>query len=280
MQFFWRRFGLGMLPLPGFWLVGPRGLLGGVLLWKRRSALAILYLFVISYMVGVIIFFVNGRFRLPVIPVLIVFASYALCYLYAEFRAKGMAFGKALLVLVACVVLVDTDYLTFRGVRALDEAVSHYTLGTAYLKMDRKLDAMASFEAAHAIQERYPTRGYAQIAGGVDYQLGALYKEKGYSSRAIEAFRRIRRDDPAAVPASAELGALYEETRQYPEAIQAYQFVLAAQPRDARSLLGLARAYRGAGDRAKSDECLARLREMYPSDSAVQAEIERIERTP
>jgi tetratricopeptide (TPR) repeat protein len=280
MQFFWRKFGLGVLPLPGFWLVGPLGLLGGVLLWKRRSELAVPYLFVVSYMIGVVLFFVNGRFRLPVAPVLMVFAAYALCYLYSGFRAKSKDFGKALLVLGVCVFIVDIDYLTFRGVRAVDEAVSHYTLGNAYMKMDRKREALSSYEAVHALRLRYPSPGYAQIAGGVDYQLGMLYKENGFSSRSIEAFSRIHRRDPSAVPAARELGSLHESARRFPEAIQAYRLVLATEPRDAFSLVGLARTYRKAGDRAKSDETLARLRQLYPNDAAVQAEIEEIEKLP
>lgn len=280
IQFFWRHFGLGVLPLPGFWLVGPLGLLGGVLLWKRRNEMALLYLFAISYMVGVVVFFVNARFRLPVAPVLMVFAAYALCYLYSALRERRGDLGKALVVLAVCVFIVDTDYVTFRGVRALDEAVTHYTLGNAYLKMDRKIEALTSFEAAHAMQQRYPTPGYAQIAGSVDYQLGVLYKENGYTSRSIEAFKRIRRDDPAAVPASRELGALYEGARQFSEAIKSYQFVLAAEPRDAQSLVGLSRVCRKTGDRTKSDEIIARLREVYPNDAGIQSEIEAIERLP
>ncbi|UCH83212.1 MAG: glycosyltransferase family 39 protein, partial [Candidatus Latescibacterota bacterium] len=66
IQFFWNRFGLGMIPLAGFWLIGPLGLLGGALLWPRKRHLSLLYLFVLTYMAGVVLFFVNGRFRLPV----------------------------------------------------------------------------------------------------------------------------------------------------------------------------------------------------------------------
>jgi tetratricopeptide (TPR) repeat protein len=277
IQFFWHRFGLGRIPLPGFWLIGPLGLLGGVLLWRRRRELSLPYLFVLSYMVGVVAFFVNGRFRLPAAPVLIRFAGYALCYLYSALRSNSRDLAKALAVLAVCVVVVDYDFVSFRGVRALDEAISHYELGNAYIKMDRKREALAAFERAHAIQQRYPTRGYLQIAGTVDYHIGVLYKERGYASRAVEALERIRPDNPAAVAANRELAVLYEQTRRFSDAIRAHQTVLAAVPRDAESLIGLARVYKSMGDIAGFEEALSRLRTAYPNDSRIEAEIRRLE---
>ena len=277
IQVFWQKFGLGRIPLPGFWLVGPLGLLGGVLLWRRRKELSLLYLFVLTYMVGVIVFFVNGRFRLPVAPVLVLFAGYALCYLYAAFRANRRDLGKALAVLAVCILVVDYDFVSFRGVRALDEAISHYELGNAYLKMDRKSDALAAFERAHAMQQRYPTRGYLQIAGPIDYQIGVLNRERGYASRAVEALERIRPDDPAAVAANRELAVLYEQMRRFDNAIRAHQTVLAAAPRDAGSLIGLARVYKSMGDQAGYDRTVSRLRAAYPNDPRIEAEIRRLE---
>ncbi|MCK5407977.1 MAG: tetratricopeptide repeat protein, partial [Candidatus Krumholzibacteria bacterium] len=223
------------------------------------------------------VFFVNGRFRLPVAPVLLLFAGYALCYLYAAFRTNRRDLGKALAVLAICVLVVDYDFVSFRGVRALDEAISHYELGNAYLKMDRKSDALTAFERAHAIQQRYPTRGYLQIAGTVDYQIGVLNKERGYASRAVEALERIRPGSPAAVAANRELAVLYEQMRRFDKAIRAHQAVLAATPRDAGSLIGLARVYKSMGDQTRYDETVSRLRAAYPNDPRIEAEIRRLE---
>ena len=277
IQFFWREFGLGRIPLPGFWLVGPLGLMGGVLLWRRRKELAFFYLFVVTYMVGVVAFFVNGRFRLPVAPVLVVFSAYALCHLYYALRANKRDLPKALVILAVCVFIVDYDFVKFRGVRALDEAISHYSLGGAYLEMGRKLDALRAYERAHSIQQRYPTRGYLQFGGEVDYQLGVLYRQQGYTSRAVEAFERIHPNDPASVPATRELALIYEQLRRFPDAIRAHQAVLAALPRDIDSLLGLARVHKSVGDQAMFDEYVARLRTLYPNDPQVEAQIQRIE---
>jgi 4-amino-4-deoxy-L-arabinose transferase-like glycosyltransferase len=77
IYFFWHLAGMKYLPLPGFWLIAPLAILGGFLLWRRRAELSMFYLFVGLYSLGVIVFFVNARFRLPVVPVLTLFSAYS-----------------------------------------------------------------------------------------------------------------------------------------------------------------------------------------------------------
>lgn len=280
IQFFWREFGLGKVPLPGFWLVGPLGLLGGFLLWGRRRDLVFLYLFVISYSIGVIVFFVNGRFRLPVVPVLIIFSSYSLMYLYSALRKHRRLLPKALIVLVICVVVVDYDYVRFRGVRSLDEAATYLALGNAYMEQNRKSAALSAYEQAYSIQQRYPTQGYRQIAGTVDYQLGVLYNEKGYASRAVDALERIAPRDPRSLPANQLLAPLYEQLGRTGDAIRANQSIVAADPGASGALLALARLYRRAGDLEQSQQYIDRLRSTHANDPAIEEEIRRIESNP
>lgn len=59
----------------GFWLVGPLGLLGWLANTRRAREQFPLWGFTLVYTASVVLFFVNARFRLPVVPVLIVYAS-------------------------------------------------------------------------------------------------------------------------------------------------------------------------------------------------------------
>jgi pentatricopeptide repeat protein len=276
IQFFWKRFGLGKIPLPGFWLIGPLGLLGGILLWRRRRNLSLLYLFVISYMVGIVVFFVNGRFRLPVTPVLIIFAAYATCHLIEAVRLKSTDFLKGMMIFLVCLFVVDYDYISFRGVRALDETVSYYELGNAYLRLDDKEAALAEYEKAHAIQVRYPTRGYMQIAGTVDYNTGTIYWEKGLYARAIEALERVPDNDPRAVQAKGILADCYVKRGRVEDAIQIYKSMIAQNPVDVRSLFGLGIAYRMTGEYDRAEEALRKILEIQPpSDGSINLELAR-----
>jgi tetratricopeptide (TPR) repeat protein len=276
IQFFWERYGLGKIPLPGFWLVGPLSILGGVLLIRRWREHSLLYLFVLSYVVGVAIFFVNGRFRLPVVPVLIILASYAILRTYAAIRARSLETFRIISILVLGVFIVDTDYLVFRGVRAFDETVSHYELAIAYLKQGDKYSALTHLERVIDIQKRYPTPGYSQIAGRVDLNIGVLYWERGLYSRAAEAFERIPDSDPNAIMKASYLAECYLKTGRIDQAIAVYGRTLEKAPNDPGSLLGLGVAYRAAGDLEKSQHAIEEVMRVRPrQDGSANLELAR-----
>jgi 4-amino-4-deoxy-L-arabinose transferase-like glycosyltransferase len=278
IQFFWRKFGLGALPLPGFWLIGPLGLAGCILLWRKRRELAPLYVFLISYMVGVVIFFVNARFRLPVAPVLIVFAAYALSYIWVAFRSRAPSAVTAAAITVVCVGVVDLDFVRFRGVRAIDEAISYYTIGQAYMKQERHTAALEAFETAVDIQRRYPTSGYRQIAGTIDYQLGTLYRDRGNAQRAIEAFGRVQREDRLWAESRYAITDLLTRTGRPSEAIEVLEEVVRVVPNDPTALIGLARIHRHLGHRDEAAALIERLRTAWPGDPTVQSQIRAYER--
>ena len=119
-----------------------------------------------------------------------------------------------------------------------------------------------------------------QIAGTVDYQIGMLYRERGYGARSIEAFERIQTQDPAAIPARRELAVLYEQANRLGEAVRSHQIVLAAIPGNISSLVGTARVYKRMGDRVNYDNAIAQLRSLYPGNTQVENEIRRLESAP
>jgi len=258
IQFFWKRFGLGKFPLPGFWIVGPLALLGGFLFWRRRKELSLLYIFVATYMIGVVVFFVNARFRLPVVPVLIIFSSAAAMYAVHAIRAKSPNALKALVGLLVCVAIVDYDFVTQRGVRAFDIAVSHYELANGYLKTGDTDRAIVEFEAAYNTNQRYPTRGYAQIAGHVEYQLGSLYSIRGRHNDVVSLLSQSRGSDPRSMEARYLLADSYVRLSRPNEAIQVYQAILDQAPDDQRARIGLGGALREVGEVDRSEVILTR----------------------
>lgn len=276
IQFFWRHFGLGIVPLPGFWLVGPLGLLGGILLWSRRRDFVLLYAFTLGYMASVVLFFVNARFRLPVAPVLIVFAAYGVCHFFDAIRSGSSDLLKLSTLLVLCVAVVDYDYLKFRGVRAYDEQVTHYILGNAYYDMGENDEALIEYETARANFERYPTQGYKQITGVIDYRLGSLYHEKQRYTEAIRTFERLRLQDPSTAEVRYLLADSYLHMNQWRKALDMYRVILERSPNDERALLGLARTHRGLGDPEMMEATLKRLEALYPGNPRVAAEVRAI----
>ncbi|MBN2563224.1 MAG: glycosyltransferase family 39 protein, partial [Phycisphaerae bacterium] len=88
------------LPL-AFWLVGPLGVLGLLLSLRQARRLFPLWGFVIIYMLSVVAFFVTARYRVPVVAVLIVLGSYAVCWFVdAIRRSRWKPLAGAVLVLL------------------------------------------------------------------------------------------------------------------------------------------------------------------------------------
>jgi 4-amino-4-deoxy-L-arabinose transferase-like glycosyltransferase len=279
IYFFWHLAKMKYLPLPGFWLVAPLAILGGVLLWRRRADLAMFYLFVGLYSVGVIVFFVNARFRLPIVPVLCLFSAYAAVYLWRAFREKQFGMVKALLVVAAAAALVNSDYLYRKQMRAYSEAFSNYTLGEAYLKMGSKGTALSHFARADEINRQYPTSGYRMIQRNVDYNLGSLLWEEGMCSRAVEVLERVGGKDELTVHALDCLGDCYLKRKDVANATRVFQRLATISPQDQRGIVGLARCAAATGDYAKAETMLHEIvdprRSVYPPAYVALAEAQR-----
>lgn len=279
IYFFWHLAKMKYVPLPGFWLVAPLAILGGVLLWRRRADLAMLYLFVGLYSIGVIVFFVNARFRLPIVPVLCMFAAYGALYLWRGIREKQFGVVKALLVVAAAAALVNSDYLYQKQMRAYSDAFSNYTLGNAYLKMGSKGTALSHYERADEINREYPTPAYRLIQREVDYNLGTLLWEEGMCSRAIEILERVGGNDEFTLHALDCLGDCYLKRKDVANATRAYERLASISPADQRGVAGLAQCAAMTGDYAKAENMLNQIvdpkRAVYPPAYIALAEVQR-----
>jgi len=259
IYFFWDLAGMKYIPLPGFPLVTPLGILGMFLLWPRRRELSLLYLFVLSYSLGVVAFFVNARFRLPVMPIIIIFAAYAVAYIVAHYRERSARNITALVVLAFAAVLVNAEFMWFKRVRAYSNAISHSTLGGAYLEMGLKDTALRHYQMAHDINAENPTTAYDLIARDVNYHMGAILWEQGLCSRAIEVLEQVGGNDLYAIAAQDYLGDCYLWQGDVPRALAAYRRLQQIDPEDMRGATGLGRCYLALGDYAKAEEYLTPL---------------------
>ena len=99
---------LRLLPV-GFWLVGPLGIAGAVLAWNiPRSRMLLVVL--IQYVLVTIAFFVADRFRLPVVPILCVFAGLEVQQASFALASRNLrTLSKIVIGVVMGVLLVDTN---------------------------------------------------------------------------------------------------------------------------------------------------------------------------
>ena len=229
-----------------FGLLAPLALVGLGLSYRngllRHREPLLLALFAGAYMLTVVAFFVSARYRLPVIPILLMFAAYSgrefyLLWQRRAYRSLLAAGGAACLLAVVCNA----------GVGAMNvegDAHTHYRLGYVYEKKGLPINAIAGYEKALALD---PELRWAR------FNLASLYARSGEYNRAAAGYGEFVRRFPEVARARLALGNVYLHTGRYAAAIETYEGLLAAEDADAADLygrLGYAHAQLGQWEQA------------------------------
>jgi tetratricopeptide (TPR) repeat protein len=223
-MYFWaERFApvVNFLPL-GFGVIGPLGLLGLVLCRRRALELFPLWGTVLVYMAAVVPFFCSARFRLPIVPVLMVLGAWAVVSgLRALRRRQWRAVAAGAAVLCAAGVLVNLTPHEQAGREG--DVISLVTLGDVYQDVGRPELAVPEYQAALAVAP-----GDLQAACGLGESLAKLNR----LPEGIDAFRRAlngpcedraRNDDARLAALHSHLASALATINDYPEAIAHYQ---------------------------------------------------------
>ena len=91
------------LPLVTFGAIIPFALLGMIVLWRSWRHHALLYGFFFAHFIALIAFFVNGRYRLVVLPVLLIYGAASFKWIYLQVKEKRYV---PLGVTVVCILLL------------------------------------------------------------------------------------------------------------------------------------------------------------------------------
>ncbi len=222
------------IPVGTFGVVAPLGLFGLALAVRRRKRVGLLILFGLSFMASVVPFFITGRYRLAIVPVLLVGAGFAVESLWRAARGKdwrALAIAAISIAVLSVAVGIDTIEFSFAAMHNAVGAIrgrqgdmtgavedfrkavganpndlsSRHNLGLALLELGRYDEAAEQFQHAVARHPRY----YEAWQG-----LGRAHAEAGRTAAALEAWGAIVNMEPPA-PASVleEVHRLMSETR-------------------------------------------------------------------
>ncbi len=194
------------MPL-GFSVLGPLGILGFVLvlLGKERGRQFPLWSFLLVYTASVVAFFVCSRFRAPVLPVLMVFASYAVYWLIDALRTRAQGrLATAAIVLLPAALLVNVTPSNLRG----DDSNGYMQLGVAEGTLGHMDLAIEYLEEAVRINDK---NVFAHTL------LGKVLHQRGQSKEAIEHLHKALITDPRKVDALEYLLDIYFDLGQFAE---------------------------------------------------------------
>ncbi len=172
-----------------FGIIGPLSLIGLILSLKKRGPIPLLlFLFVATYMLSVILFFVTDRYRIPAVAGLIIYASYAIIMFFDY--ATSMDFRTASLMIVSCAALLVMLNLNTGTDTRIDP--EYYFLKGADLMQARDYrDALVSLDTATKLDPSNPDAFYRK--GIVCMKLGEekSAKESFDSAMKLEPLYRV-----------------------------------------------------------------------------------------
>jgi tetratricopeptide (TPR) repeat protein len=240
-------------PFISFGLIAPLALLGILLSLKRKKSAQPVDLFIVSYMVSVILFFVSARYRLPVVPFLIVFSSYAICRFVEMARTRKI---KSVTICGSIIVLFYTGMnINFKYFEKDFSALHYNNLGAVYVKTGKLDDAIITYKRALSVNP-----GLAETHSN----LGVAYVQKGMWEEAVTECRKALSIKPDFAEAYYNLGLAYGNKRMWDEAIPAYKKALLHRPVYAEAYYNLGLAY---GTKGMWDEAIIAYKKTLASKS-------------
>lgn len=283
--------------LPGFPLVAALFWLGlvvwiaSVLRGKYRgvsgnqlSLLLLVLLFLSFYLVSFLPFFVNGRARIPTVPILMLFGGYAVQTVVDAARSRrywtlfclaacGAGFLAAFSVEVFPVKPDEARWYYQRAdswirrgeiEKARAEArevithegapYMHQRLGRYFASLGLFDDAVAQYEAGLARDPQYQD---------LLYLLGMALKEKGDAAGAESRFKQALDLNPYDARALNELGQLYLDQGRNEEALNAFNKAFEAAPGYGDVIDNISRAMKAMN---RVDEVIDRYRKLLEAD--------------
>jgi len=287
-------------PLFEFSLIGPLALCGLFYSWRRgrETKISLLYVAILLYAFSLVLFFVVGRYRAPVVPLLFPFAAIAITHFVEEVskrRWKGLAVLTAVLVIFG--ILVNhrrADYPISR-----DFSREHYMLGSAFRKAGLLPDAVREWEQALAERPDYKEALNnltlaknimredslrqavlsSPLDAGAHLEYGVVLLDLQKDSLALAEFQQAIRLNPSLARAWDRLGFYYATRgRNYAQSEEALSKAVALEPDNPSYWTNLGNCHFESGDKKAALACWRRALALRPEDSVLRNNISALQR--
>jgi tetratricopeptide (TPR) repeat protein len=208
------------IPSPSFGIICPLGILGMALALRKRREAWLLLLFILAYSATITVFFVVARYRLPMVPALMVFAAYAVWWWIQTLSSRGYRYGLA--ALAGFAALFALVHINFYGIDPMSGyAQSYYRLGTI---QEKKGDFPEAYESYLKAVDLDPEMAAAYV------NLGILGSRMQRFDEAQSSLRRAVELDPDYAKAYYNLGLVYAEQAMNDSALGAFERALELKP--------------------------------------------------
>jgi len=172
--------GMSFIPMFLFAIISPLGLVGALLCFFKDRRYWIFPIIIFGYMFTVIAFFVTGRFRIPVVPLLSITAGFTLYEIYKGWIHRNY---KRAIILFASILLAGLfAWTNFYNHHDRSMAMANYSLGNMFMKKGDYQSARAQYEIAinqgHCVPNAYLNLGVIAFYDGDTSSARSYFEEE------------------------------------------------------------------------------------------------------
>ncbi len=198
-----------------FGILLPIAVLGVVVGWPARGRIWPFYAMAGTYAASVVFFYVSARYRLPLVPFLMLFAAVALALL-PDFARSTERIRLAAILLTAIVFAIFVNWPLWPA--GLMRAVTENNLGNALQTSNRLHDAETHYRRAIDVHPEYAP-AYVN--------LGEVLLAQNRPEQAVEVYKQARAIAPAGIDLDTRMGTAMLRAGRSGDAVSAFQQALA-----------------------------------------------------
>jgi 4-amino-4-deoxy-L-arabinose transferase-like glycosyltransferase len=256
---------LKLLFLP-FALIGPLGICGLVVLFRSGRNRSVVSLFLGCAILSILAFFVNTRYRLPAVPILILLAAFFIAWAAREISRKRFK----IVALMAAVAVGLFLLVSHRAMVKMNNSAAYAMLGNYFVENDNVAKAAEAFAEAYRLA---PENADAII------NYARILRRQNRLQESADLYKRAYDRMPRFPHLALEYGSLLETLGWREEAGRLYRETLLNGKTQEQVLACklLAHSALTAGKREEAISWIKRALDIAPQDLQLAKLLERIE---
>jgi tetratricopeptide (TPR) repeat protein len=255
----WGKFGFP------FGLLLPLAVIGLIFNWRKVRAPV--WLFLILYPASIILVFVASRYRIPIIPLMTVFAAAGCTTIWRFFQSRNWAKLTAALLIILTIAISSSLAGPFCTEQLNYEPELYYGLGDSLSKQGRTAEAIDVYSMAVTLRNDYVD---------AHHNLALLLVNTGRFEDAIEHYRIALKLDPNDADLCENLGMALSKQGKVNDAIDYYRKAIEIAPDKATVYDNLGTAFFKLNRLPEALQCYSKAIELNPNEPVSQNNIGNI----
>ena len=250
-----------------FVAISPLSILGMIVLARSGRNRSVVFLFIGAALASVLLFYVNSRYRMPAVPLLILCAAASLAWIVGELERRGWRN----VVLAACFVAAVFLLVANRRLFVVNKSAMYTFLGYHYMDDNEAAKAEDAFAEAYRLDP-------GSVQTRINYARVLL--KSGKPERSREFYSSAYASVPDFSNLAVEYGSLLDQLGEPQRARALYLYALELPRRQDRVLAcsHLARNAMAEGGRDEAIMWVKRALEMVPNDQKLIEWLHALER--